>query len=154
MVKQPLMASDKFTSWKRLVFSAIALHVYHDSADIHVPDENTSYGENKSKGLTFKHVDFAANVSLFDDEAPRFIGFRVHAVDNFTDLRRLQVLHKIIVQNSSLNELPRSANNQNSCVQYDASQPNKPFIIMHMNNIHREFLKLKNVQKRQHNHTI
>ena len=48
--------------------------------------------------LTFHHVDQRAHVALLDDAGVFPIIHRVHAVDDLVDLRQLQVLHEVVVQ--------------------------------------------------------
>lgn len=62
-----------------------------------------------SERLTLENVDYAPDVALLDYETAGLVVFRVHAVDDLSDLGQLQVLHEVVVQDRVLDQLARSA---------------------------------------------
>lgn len=64
------------------------------------------YFKVRCETRTFHDVDDAPHVTLLDDEAAGRVLHGVHAVHDLADLRHLQVLHEVVVQNSSLYQLP------------------------------------------------
>ena len=59
--------------------------------------------------FTFHDVDQRAHIALLNDTAVRSILHRVHAVHDLLDLRQLQVLHEVIVQDGLLYQVLRPA---------------------------------------------
>lgn len=57
--------------------------------------------------LTFHYKDQRADVAFFDDAGIIPIIYGVHAVHDLLDLRQLQVLHEVIVQDGLFYELLR-----------------------------------------------
>lgn len=55
--------------------------------------------------FTFHDVDQRAHVALLDDAAVFAILHRIHAVHDLLDLRQLQVLHEVIVQDGLLDQI-------------------------------------------------
>ena len=58
--------------------------------------------------LTFHDVYDGADIALFDDEAPAGVLHGVHAVDDLLDLSTLQVLHKVVVHDGTLDQVAGS----------------------------------------------
>lgn len=61
--------------------------------------------KNQLTLLTFHHIDQRANGPLLDDAGVLPIIHRVHAVHHLMDLRQLQVLHEVVVQDGVLDHL-------------------------------------------------
>lgn len=55
--------------------------------------------------FTFHDVDQRAHVAFLDDAAVFSILHRIHAVHDLLDLRQLQVLHEVIVQDGLLDQI-------------------------------------------------
>lgn len=55
--------------------------------------------------LTFHDVHQGAHVTLLDDAAVLPILHGIHAVHDLLDLRQLQVLHEVVVQDGLLDEI-------------------------------------------------
>lgn len=91
--------------------------VYYPQAQlaIHTVSFFSVFLESKStiEALTFHHVDYAANIALLDDEAACAVLHRVHAVHDLADLRHLQVLHEVIVQDGGFDDFAGSADGKN-----------------------------------------
>lgn len=62
---------------------------------------------NEIVDLTFRYEYNGANVSFTYDNRTCWERNRVHAVHDLPDLRQLQILHKVIVEDSSLDQLAR-----------------------------------------------
>lgn len=60
--------------------------------------------------LTFHDKDNGANIAFSYNYRTSRKRDGIHAIDNFSDLREFQVLHKVIVQYSSLDQFARSWN--------------------------------------------
>lgn len=56
---------------------------------------------------TFHDVDDAADIPFLDDETAGSILHGIHAVHYLADLRHLEVLHEVVVQNGGFDQLPR-----------------------------------------------
>lgn len=65
-------------------------------------------GRHRSSPLTFHYVDYAADIAFLDDETASAVLDRVHAVHDLADLRHLEVLHEVIVQDGGFDDFAGS----------------------------------------------
>lgn len=71
--------------------------------------QTPKHPQNQLALLTFHHIDQRANGPLLDDAGILPVVHRVHAVHHLMDLRQLQVLHEVVVQDGLLDHLLGSA---------------------------------------------